>query len=121
MEQNVPVKEGEVYDVEVGAVGAKGDGICRVKGFVIFVPNVQKGDFVQIRIKKVLAKAAFGEFVKKVDKPTGGSSKSYGQQRKKFATVKASELKREPIRNEFKTDVEETDDFGSEIEDDDEM
>ncbi len=58
-----PVKEGEVYDVTIEAVGEKGDGIAKIKGFVIFVPNVKQGDQVKIKIGRVLRKVAFGEVV----------------------------------------------------------
>ena len=34
-----PVREGEELDVKIEAVGEKGDGIAKVKGFVLFVPN----------------------------------------------------------------------------------
>ena len=43
--QVAPVKVGETYEVSINAVGEKGDGIAKVKGFVLFVPNVQKGDY----------------------------------------------------------------------------
>src|SRR3989344_400999 len=58
-----PVKEGEVYDVTIEAVGEKGDGIAKIKGFVIFVPSVKQGDQVKIKIGRVLRKVAFGEVV----------------------------------------------------------
>lgn len=64
-----PVKEGEECSAIVANVGEKGDGILRIKGFVVFVPGVEKGDFVRIRITKVLAKVAFGELVRKMDHP----------------------------------------------------
>ena len=50
-EQNIaPVKAGETYDVEIQSVGGKGDGIARVKGFVLFVANTKKGEYVKIKI-----------------------------------------------------------------------
>jgi len=51
-----PVKEGEFHQVSIKAVGEKGDGIARVGGFVLFVPGVKKGDYVKIKITKVLEK-----------------------------------------------------------------
>ena len=53
-EKKPPVKEGEDYSAIVGNVGEKGDGILRIKGFVVFVPGVEKGDYVKINITKVL-------------------------------------------------------------------
>ena|SRR3989338_8376876 len=58
-----PVKVGDIVDVKIEAVGEKGDGIAKVKGFVIFVPNAKEGETVKIKITKVLRKVGFGEIV----------------------------------------------------------
>ncbi|MFP4424103.1 MAG: TRAM domain-containing protein [Candidatus Woesearchaeota archaeon] len=71
-----PVLEGQTLNVEVEAVGEKGDGICKRKGFVIFVPDTQKGDKVKIRINKVLRKMAFAEKIGESDGPIK-SDKAY--------------------------------------------
>lgn len=68
-DRNAPVKAGETYEVAIDAVGGKGDGIAKVKGFVIFVPNVKKGDFVKIRVTKVLQNVGFGEVVGAAERP----------------------------------------------------
>jgi len=75
-----PVNEGEEYDVEISEVGAKGDGIARVKNFVIFVPESKEGEKCKIRIKMVRSKFAVGE---KVGKSEG----------------KEKELKKEPAED----------------------
>ncbi len=64
MNEQPPVKEGEIYDLKIDALGGKGDGIGRVKGFVLFVPGVKMGDLVKVRITKVLPKVGFAEVVK---------------------------------------------------------
>jgi predicted RNA-binding protein with TRAM domain len=56
-----PVREGEEIDVTIEAVGEKGDGIARQKGFVLFVPSTQAGQRVRIKITKVLAKVGFAQ------------------------------------------------------------
>ena len=56
-----PVKVGEELDVKIEAVGEKGDGIARKRGFVLFVPNTKEGDEVRIRVTKVLRKVGFAE------------------------------------------------------------
>ncbi|MBI5391485.1 TRAM domain-containing protein [Candidatus Woesearchaeota archaeon] len=56
-----PVKVGDEVDVKIEAVGEKGDGIAKVKGFVIFVPNTKQGDEVKVRITRVLKKVGFAE------------------------------------------------------------
>ncbi len=69
-----PVKVGEELDVKIEAVGEKGDGIAKKNGFVLFVPNVQNGDEVRIRVTKVLRKVGFAEVIGKAQGPVGGSS-----------------------------------------------
>ncbi len=61
----VPVQEGEEYDVVIEAVGEKGDGIAKVKNFVLFVPGTKKGDRVRIRITKVFKSVGFAEVIRK--------------------------------------------------------
>ncbi len=103
-ERVAPVNEGETYDVYINAVGGKGDGIARVRGFVLFVPGVKKGDYVKIKIKKVLANSGFAEVVQQLEKPVRAS---------KFAMVTAEEMRRsEPI--EEKPKYEESESFGEE-------
>ena len=58
-----PLNVGDTYDVSVEDVGREGDGIARVEGFVVFVPNTKKGDNVKIRISKVSRRVGFGEVV----------------------------------------------------------
>ena len=58
-----PVNVGDELDVTIESVGAKGDGVTKKEGFVIFVPGVQKGDNVRIKVTRVLRKVGFGEVV----------------------------------------------------------
>ncbi len=58
---SAPIKVGEEIDVVIEAVGEKGDGMAKVKGFVIFVPNTQKGDSVRIKVTRVLKNVGFAE------------------------------------------------------------
>ncbi len=59
----IPVKEGEIYDVEIEGIGEKGDGIAKISGYVIIVPNVKKGDRVKVKVNAVRGKVSFGEVV----------------------------------------------------------
>ncbi|MFH0949057.1 MAG: TRAM domain-containing protein [Candidatus Aenigmatarchaeota archaeon] len=61
--QKPPVNVGEEYDVTITDVGAKGDGITKVKNFIIFVPNANKGDQVKIKIREVARKFAIADIV----------------------------------------------------------
>jgi len=64
-----PVKVGETYDVEINETGSKGDGIARVKNFVVFVANAKKGEKCKIKITQVARRFAIGEKVGKGEVP----------------------------------------------------
>lgn len=61
--RNAPVNVGDEVDVKIEAVGEKGDGIAKVSGFVLFVPNTKEGQEVKIRVIKVLRNVGFAEVV----------------------------------------------------------
>jgi predicted RNA-binding protein with TRAM domain len=104
--QEAPVKAGEIHEVEIKSVGEKGDGIARVNGFVLFVPGVKKGNFVKIKITKVLPKVGFAEVVEKLEKPIRES---------KFATINKEEYD-EP--EEIDDSYEDTENFGDDLDED---
>jgi len=58
-----PVKVGDELDVTIEAVAAKGDGIAKKDGFVIFVPGVTQGETCKIRVTQVRSSSAVGEKV----------------------------------------------------------
>ena len=58
-----PIRVGDEVDVKIEAVGAKGDGIAKIKGFVIFVPGAKEGETLKVKILKVLKKMSFAEVV----------------------------------------------------------
>ena len=58
-----PVKEGDVLKVKIEGVGSSGDGLARVKGFVIFVPGTRMEEEVKVRVTKVSRKVGFAEKV----------------------------------------------------------
>jgi len=60
-EKIAPVKVGESYDVSIDDLAKEGDGIARVEGFVIFVPQTKVGDKVTIKVNKVMRKFAIAE------------------------------------------------------------
>lgn len=61
--QEKPVKEGEVHEVEITEVGSKGDGITKIKNFVVFVPGTKKGDKIKVKITSVKRSCAVAERV----------------------------------------------------------
>jgi predicted RNA-binding protein with TRAM domain len=60
-QQAAPIAEGEEYEVKIEDLGKEGDGITRVQGFVVFVPDTKVGDEIKIRITSVRRRFAFAE------------------------------------------------------------
>jgi 23S rRNA (uracil1939-C5)-methyltransferase len=56
-----PVTEGQVYDVTITDIGERGDGIGKIDGLVIIVPDATPGETVKVRITRVERKVAFGQ------------------------------------------------------------
>jgi len=54
------VTEGQVYDVTITDIGERGDGIGKIDGLVIIVPDTNPGETVKVRITRVERKVAFG-------------------------------------------------------------
>jgi predicted RNA-binding protein with TRAM domain len=107
-ERKAPVREGEEYKVEIESVGEKGDGIAKVKGFVLFIPNTKKGDYVKVKVTKVLKNVGFAEVVEKLEKL------EKPQKEKKFVTITQEEARKR--EQEPSEEYEDTEDFGEDIE-----
>lgn len=58
-----PVKIGDELDVTIAELSKRGDGLTRVDGYVIFVPNTKQGDTVKIRIAEIRPNFAIGSIV----------------------------------------------------------
>ncbi|MEM3382483.1 MAG: TRAM domain-containing protein [Nitrososphaerales archaeon] len=58
-----PVKVGDELDVTISEISRRGDGLTRVQGFVIFVPNTKQGDNVKIKITQVKPSYAVGQII----------------------------------------------------------
>jgi predicted RNA-binding protein with TRAM domain len=58
-----PVEIGQEYDVDIQETSRRGEGIARIQGLVIFVPNTKTGDHVKIRIKRISRRFAEAEVV----------------------------------------------------------
>ncbi|MGC8571048.1 TRAM domain-containing protein [Caldivirga sp.] len=48
-----PVKVGDVVEVEVTEVSKRGDGVAKIRGFIIFIPNTKPGEKVKVKITRV--------------------------------------------------------------------
>jgi predicted RNA-binding protein with TRAM domain len=57
------VKVGEKYDVKIEDTARQGDGIARISGLVVFVPNAKINDSVKIEIKEIKRNCAIAEVV----------------------------------------------------------
>jgi 23S rRNA (uridine2552-2'-O)-methyltransferase len=58
-----PVSEGDERDAVVDDVGSEGDGVVKIDGYTVFVPGVETGDTVRIRITDVKSDYGFAEVV----------------------------------------------------------
>lgn len=94
-----PVNVGDELDVKIEAVGGKGDGIAKHKGFVIFVANTKVGEFIRIKVTKVLPKMGFGEKI--------GEAQGPPPERRQRPQVSIQPEKYEPTPH-----VEDSEDFG---------
>jgi predicted RNA-binding protein with TRAM domain len=58
-----PVQLGEELEVDITEFSAKGEGIAKIQGLVIYVPNAKPGDHVKIKISQIGNKAANAEII----------------------------------------------------------
>ena len=62
-EMNMQVEKNKEYIVDIIDNGFQGEGIAKIDGFTIFIPNAIKGEKIKILIVKVLASHAFGKII----------------------------------------------------------
>ena len=60
---SAPVDVGKQYDVKIEDIARQGDGIARISGLVIFVPNTKLNDQIKVEIKEVKRSCAIAEVV----------------------------------------------------------
>ncbi len=58
-----PVEVGKVYEVDIQEMSRRGEGIARIEGLVIFVPNAKQGEHAKIKVTKVSRRCAEAEVV----------------------------------------------------------
>lgn len=61
--QNQPVELDKEYEARIEDMSRRGDGIAKIEGFVIFVPNTKQGDQIKFKITRVGNRFAIGELV----------------------------------------------------------
>ena len=65
-----PVEVGKEYDVEIQETSRRGDGIARIEGFVIFVPNTKIGDKIKIKVTNISRRFAEAEVLSLAEETT---------------------------------------------------
>jgi predicted RNA-binding protein with TRAM domain len=58
-----PVEMDEEYEADIEELSQRGDGIAKIDGFVIFVPNTKQGEHVKFKITRLGNRFAVGELV----------------------------------------------------------
>ena len=58
-----PVELGKEYDVDIEDISRMGQGIARIKGFVVFVPDTKPNDHVRVKITRISPRFAEAEVV----------------------------------------------------------
>ena len=118
-----PVKEGEELVVKIEAVGAKGDGIAKKEGFVLFVPNAKEGDEVKVKVSRVLRNVGFADIVGKgaaapeeepAKEATEESSEEVAEEQPSEEGKKTKEKKKKTKEEPAEETPEDTEDFGEE-------
>jgi len=61
--QKKPVELDKEYEAEIEDISRRGDGIAKIEGFIVFVPNAKKGERVKFKITRVGNRFATGELV----------------------------------------------------------
>ena len=65
---NIPVQKNKEYIVKIVDNGFEGEGIAKIEGYTIFIPNAIKGEKVKVLILKVLTSHAFGKVIEIIQK-----------------------------------------------------
>jgi predicted RNA-binding protein with TRAM domain len=66
-----PVEIGQEYDVEIQETSRRGEGITRIEGLVVFVPNTKPGDKLRIKVTNIGRKFAEAEVVGATEEESG--------------------------------------------------
>ncbi|PHQ46653.1 deoxyribonuclease [Halorubrum sp. C3] len=65
--QGPPVEVGETRAVEIEGIGDQGDGIARVeRGYVVIVPDTEKGERVRVEVTDVQQNVAFANVTERL-------------------------------------------------------
>jgi predicted RNA-binding protein with TRAM domain len=60
---NVPVELGKEYNVDIIEMSPNGEGVARIRGFIILVPNAKVGNRKKIKITRLDSMSAEAEII----------------------------------------------------------
>ena len=58
---NAPVEEGDTLEVDIVGEGDEGDGVAKVEGYTLFVPDAAEGETVEVEVTDVKPNFGFAE------------------------------------------------------------
>lgn len=64
----MPIEKNKQYIVDIIDYGFNGEGIAKINGFTIFIPNAIKGEKIKIQIVKILSSHGFGKIIEILEK-----------------------------------------------------
>lgn len=59
-----PVIVGNKYKVDIGQMSPRGEGIARIKGFLVFIKNANLGDHLMVKITELNSISANAKIIK---------------------------------------------------------
>ena len=62
------IKKNQEYVVKIIDNGFEGEGIAKIDGLTVFVPNAIKGEKIRVLIVKVLSSHAFSKILEIIEK-----------------------------------------------------
>lgn len=102
-------KKNEIYQAEITGITHEGNGVCKIDGFAVFVPDTALGDICEIKLLKVNKNFAYGKVIKIIkpspnriepdcDKFAGCGGCCY----RHISYAAECEIKRDYVENSFK-------------------
>jgi len=67
MKSETPVVKNKNYTVKIIGMGFQGEGVAKIEGYTIFIPQAIVGEVVEVKILKVNKKFAFGKLVNVIE------------------------------------------------------
>jgi predicted RNA-binding protein with TRAM domain len=61
--ERYPVELGEELEIDITEMNPKEEGIAKVQGLVVYVPNAKAGDHIKIKINRICGKTAKAEII----------------------------------------------------------